>query len=329
MKFVRSKKLLFANNKGGVGKTTLAFNLGVSFAEKGYKTALIDLDPQCNLSRLALGDKEYSKTLFSQKEKNVYDVLKGVVEGGSDIDLSVPFIKIRENLSLLKGSVNLSNYENILIDAYGSASSGLRLGYFQTSAIDRFLQNKGLNEEIDIFVIDTSPNLSLLNRIIFLGADYFVVPMMPDAFSLQGIENLGTMLEKWKQNWKIAGKALSQDIESKFVLSGEGLFIGYIINSYNVYREKPIKDHRLWMNEIPQKVKTYLSEKHCKNDLVKKSWKAPLHKVQDYGTIPAKCQENGYSIFELPRELIPAVQKESKEEFNKLSDNILNILKDY
>ena len=111
MKFVRSKKLLFANNKGGVGKTTLAFNLGISFAEKGYKTALIDLDPQCNLSRLSLGDEEYSKTLFSQEDKNVYDVLKGIVEGGSDIDLSVPFIKIRENLSLLKGSVNLSNYE--------------------------------------------------------------------------------------------------------------------------------------------------------------------------------------------------------------------------
>jgi len=51
---------------------------------------------------------------------------------------------------------------------------------------------------------------------------------------------------------------------------------------------------------------------------------------------PAKCQENGYSIFELPRELIPAAQKgtqdnlkKSKEEFGKLSDNILNILKDY
>ena len=338
MKFARSKKLLFANNKGGVGKTTLAFNLGISFAEKGYKTALIDLDPQCNLSRLSLGDKEYSKSLFSQGDKNVYDVLKGVVEGGSDIDLNIPFIKIRENLSLLKGSVNLSNYENILIDAYGAASSGLRLGYFQTSAIDRFLQNKGLNEEIDIFVIDTSPSLSLLNRIIFLGSDYFVVPMMPDAFSLQGIENLGTIFEKWKQNWKITGKALSlsHDIESKFVLSGEGLFIGYIINSYNVYGKKPIKDHRLWMNEIPQKVKTYLSEKHCRNGLVEKSWKTPLHKVQDYGTIPAKCQENGYSIFELTQELIPTVQKgtqdnlkKSKEEFEKLSDNILEILRDY
>lgn len=60
MKFPRTKKLLFANNNGGVGKTTLAFNCAASFANQGYKTVLVDLDPQCNLSRLALGDERYT-----------------------------------------------------------------------------------------------------------------------------------------------------------------------------------------------------------------------------------------------------------------------------
>ena len=44
MKFARSKKLSFVNNKGGVGKSTLAYNTAVQFANKGYKTVLIDLD---------------------------------------------------------------------------------------------------------------------------------------------------------------------------------------------------------------------------------------------------------------------------------------------
>ncbi|MFA5249455.1 MAG: AAA family ATPase [Candidatus Paceibacterota bacterium] len=339
MKFPRTKKLLFANNKGGVGKTTLAFNCAMSFAKQGYKTVLIDLDPQCNLSRLAMGDDQYEKTLFSTVEKDIFDVLKGVIEGGADINLSVPFIPIANscgNLSLMKGSVNLSLYENLLVTAYGQAASGQQLGYFQTSAIDRFLREKGLGEEIDIFVIDTSPSLSLLNQIIFLGSDYFVVPMMPDAFSVQGIENLGSMLEKWKQNWKITGKALSGNTESKFVLSGEGLFIGYIVNSYNVYGQHPIKDHRRWIEEIPKKVKVYLSEKHCKNGLVEKSWKNSLAEIQDYGRIPAKCQEVGVAIFDLDPNCIEEIHQGTKEnieksktEFGNLSEAILEVLAEY
>jgi len=339
MKFPRSKKILFANNKGGVGKTTLAFNCAMSFAKQGYKTVLIDLDPQCNLSRLALGDINYAGTLFSSTYKDIYDVLRGVIEGGSDIDLSVPTIPVSNsdgNLFLLKGNVNLSLYENLLVSAYGQAAAGQQLGYFQTSAIDRFLRERGMSDEVDIFVIDTSPSLSLLNQIIFLGADYFVVPMMPDAFSVQGIENLGVVFEKWKQNWKVTGKALSGNTESKFVLSGDGLFIGYIVNSYNVYGKQPIADHRAWMEKIPEKVRTYLSEKHCRNGLVEESWKNPLNIIQDYGRIPAKCQELGVAIFDLDPALIADNQQgtkenieKSKEEFANLSKNILKVLSAY
>ena len=339
MKFTRTKKLLFANNKGGVGKTTLAFNCAVSFAKQGYKTVLVDLDPQCNLSRLSLGDNYYEKNLFSSQEKNIYDVLKGVVEGGSDINLNVPFVQIPNsdnNLSLMKGSVELSLYENILVTAYGQAAAGQQLGYFQTSAIDRFLRERGLKDEVDVFVIDTSPSLSLLNQIIFLGSDYFVVPMMPDAFSVQGIENLGSIFEKWKQNWKVTGKALSGNTESKYVLSGDGLFIGYIINSYNVYGKQPIKDHRHWIEELPAKVKKNLSEKHGRNGLVERSWKNPLAEIQDYGRIPAKCQEVGVAIFDLDPNLIEEIHlgtkeniEKSKEEFKMLTNNVLKILAEY
>ncbi|MFH1662138.1 MAG: AAA family ATPase [Candidatus Falkowbacteria bacterium] len=339
MKFARTKKVLFANNKGGVGKTTLAFNCAVSFAKQGYKTVLVDLDPQCNLSRLSMGDNKYEKTLFSSSEKDIYDVLSGIIKGGGDINTSIPFIPIQtenNNLFLVKGSVNLSFYENLLVAAYGQAAAGEQIGYFQTSAIDRFLRERGLNDEIDIFVIDTSPSLSLLNRIIFLGSDYFVVPMMPDAFSVQGIENLGTIFEKWKNNWKVTGKALSGNTENKFVLSGDGLFIGYVINSYNVYGEQPIKDHRHWIGELPAKVKKYLSEKHGRNGLVEQSWKNPIAEIQDYGRIPAKCQEIGSAIFNLDPDLIDDVHygtkeniDKAKEEFKIFSDNILKILSEY
>jgi cellulose biosynthesis protein BcsQ len=335
MKFTRTKKLVFVNNKGGVGKTTLAFNCAVEFSKKGYKTVLVDLDPQCNLSRLALGDVFMENNLFDGEFKDVYDVLRGIVEGGSDIDLSVNFINTQnENLSILPGSLKLTNFENILIDAYGQATGGNPIGYFQTSAIDRFLRKKGLDENIDVFIIDTSPNLGLLNRIILLGSDYFVVPMAPDAFSLQGIENLGNILELWKQNWKNTGRALSQGIPSERVLSSEGLFIGYVINSYNQYNKQPIKQHRNWIEEIPNRVKKYLSEKHCRNGLVEKSWKNPLESIKDYGQLPAMAQDKNKAIFELSEDEIREIGtrenlEQSKKEFDSLSNNILKIIEQY
>lgn len=338
MKFTRTKKLIFVNNKGGVGKTTLAFNAAVSLAKMGYKTVLVDLDPQCNLTRLALGDDYYLKTLFSETEKTIYDVLRGVIEGGSDVDLSVRFLPVKAdpNLSLLKGDINLSLYEGLLSSAYGQAASGQPIGYFQTSAIDRFLREKGLSEEVDIFIIDTSPSLGILNQTILLGADYFVVPMMPDAFSVQGIENLGVIYERWKTQWKNTAKALAGNTETKLVLSGDPLFIGYIINSYNVYGKQPIADHRAWMERIPERVKTFLSEKHCRNGLVEMSWKNPLQIIQDYGRIPAKCQELGVAIFDLDPALIADNQQgtkenleKSKEEFAGLASALEKVLRAY
>ncbi|KKW23908.1 MAG: Cobyrinic acid ac-diamide synthase [Candidatus Kaiserbacteria bacterium GW2011_GWB1_52_6] len=338
MKFPRTKKLVFVNNKGGVGKTTLAFNSAVALAKLGYKIVLVDLDPQCNLSRLALGEDYYTKNLFSETEKTIYNVLRGVIEGGSDIDLSVKFLPVKAdtNLSLLKGDINLSMYEGLLSTAYGQAAAGQPIGYFQTSAIDRFLRERGLSDQVDIFIIDTSPSLGILNQTILLGADYFVVPMMPDAFSVQGIENLGIIFERWKIQWKNTAKALAGNTETKLVLGGDPLFIGYIINSYNVYGKQPIADHRAWMERIPERVKKYLSEKHCRNGLVEASWKDPLQIIQDYGRIPAKCQELGVAIFELDPALVADNQQgtkenieKSKEEFTGLTNSLLKVLEAY
>lgn len=339
MKFLRAKKLSFVNNKGGVGKSTLAYNTAVEFANKGYKTVLIDLDSQCNLTRLALGDEYYDNTIFTRLYSTIYDVLRGVIEGGADIDTAAKFEPAKgapENLYLLRGDIRLAEYENLLATAYNQAAAGQRLGYFQVSAIDRFLREKGLSEQIDIFVIDTSPTLGLLNRIIFLGTDYFTVPLMPDALSLQGIENLGKIYEQWKINWRNTGLALAGDIENKYVLSGEGLFIGYILNSYNVYDRHPIRDHQKWIEQIPQNVRKYLSEKHCRNGLVVTSSQKSLMDIQDYGRLPALAQEYGCAIYDIDPTKIAATQlgsleniSKAREEFDQLADNILEVLNKY
>jgi chromosome partitioning protein len=338
MKFTRSKKVLFTNNKGGVGKTTISYNVGVKFAEMGYKTVLVDLDPQCNLSLLALGE-QYAGSLFADTEKNIHTILRGVMEGGKDIDMSVRPQRIvgqgNGNLYLVRGSVQLSLFENLLSTAINQAAAGQQIGYFQTSAIDRYISQIGLDEEVDIFIIDTSPSLGLLNRIVFLGADFFVVPTMPDSFSLQGIENIGVVFEEWKRSWKNTARALAGSVESRLVLQGEGLFIGYIVNSYNQYNKQPIANHREWMLQFPKKVKEFLSLRHSKNGLVEKSWSTPLGELKDLGKIAPLCQQLGIATFNLDPKLVDGHDgtKENidiaKQEYAALTHEIEKVLASY
>lgn len=333
MKFTRTKKLVFFNNKWWVGKTTIAYNTATKFAEQWYKTVLVDLDAQCNLSRLALWEK-YDKMLFS--DDNVFWILKGIIQWGWDINLDIKPIELSDNLSIVAGSLNLSRYENLLITAYNQAAAGEPIGYFQTSAISRYLSRLGMDQDIDIFVIDLSPNLGLLNRIVLLGSDYFVTPLMPDAFSLQWIENLWITLDEWKRNWKNTGKALAREVPSEQVLNGEALFIWYIVNSYNQYAQKAIKSHQEWMERIPSAIKEYISEKHCRNGLVESSWQESLIDLKDYWELSSDSHIVSKAIFNLiPGEDFSNVKgtvdnlELSKQQFEELSQKILDILENY
>ncbi|MEZ5690049.1 MAG: ParA family protein [Rickettsiales bacterium] len=326
---------MFCNNKGGVGKTTLAFNCAAAFADKGYKTVLMDLDPQCNSTILSLG-RDFYDDLFA--EQNIYSVIRGVFEGGSDIDLRINFLPApnNQNLFIMPGSLRLSAIEDTLGGAFTQAMSGNKIGYFITSAIYRFMIEKGMQEQIDIFVIDSSPSLGALNRAIVLGTDFFVVPMMPDSFSVQGIENLGGVLEKWKTDWRNTAKAVQGDTPAKSVLPGDPTFIGYIINSYNIYGQQPIKAHRKWIDEIPGKVKENLSLKHSRNGLVEQSWKEYLAQIQDYGQLTSLGQSKLKAIFNIElSELTDNAQgtkenlERSKKEFGELANKILSIIGNY
>lgn len=335
---VRPKKIVFTNNKGGVGKTTLAFYTGVELSRKGLKVALVDLDPQCNLTLQTLGHTFYDLTLFSETS-TIYDVLKPKIEGSGDIDVHAQMTHVRDNLYIIPGDIRLSLYENLLLSAYNDAAAGNPRGYSDTSAIDRYLNEVGAAEGVDVFLIDTSPSLGVLNRVIFLGAEYFVVPMTPDSYSVQGINNLGTVYESWKKQWKNTARAaiVAGNVPANQVLTGDALFIGYIINSFNVYAERALRRQDDWLKKIPQEVQVSLSEKHGRNGLVEKSWKAPLGKLQDLGQLTAISMENNLGVQEFEigkiKELNLTGTKELHEkavkELDKMSEKLIEILNHY
>lgn len=164
-----SKKIIFSNQKGGVGKTTVCRELGISLAQAGHRVLFVDCDPQGNLTKS-----------ISEDGEGLYEALMG--ENPSPCEIS-------ENLSLLKGNIRLSLLEkNLLgeIDAY--------------SRLTDYLESNSLFINFDFILFDTPPSLGILTVNALAAADYLVVPVSCRLYSMQGTNDLMATVSKVRKN---------------------------------------------------------------------------------------------------------------------------------
>jgi chromosome partitioning protein len=163
------KIMVFANQKGGVGKTTSAVNLGAYIAEKGKKVLLIDFDPQGNLS---------SNTGVDLKKPGIYELITGKIEASQAIqqspikNLSV----IPSNIDLTGASVELINLEN--------------REYFLKKTIE------SIDVDFDYIFIDCPPSLGILTLNGLVAAQYVLIPLQCEYFALEGLSLLLKTIQK-------------------------------------------------------------------------------------------------------------------------------------
>ena len=159
-----------ANQKGGVGKTTTAVNLGACLAELGFRTLVLDLDPQGNASTgLGLDISQVQATMY---DVLLHDVpLEDVVEGSS----------VR-NLFVAPANLHLAGAEIELVPAF-SREHRLRL------AIESVLA------DYDFILIDCPPSLGLLTVNAFTAATEVMVPVQCEFYALEGLRQLSTNVE--------------------------------------------------------------------------------------------------------------------------------------
>lgn len=308
------KIITLYNHKGGVSKTTSTFNLASYLAEKGQRVLMVDADPQCNLTEIALApliekiDTEASASNADEVPElpgtSVLDALNQRIRGDAafiDID-KVQTVEVGNNLQLLRGSVDLSSIEDELSEAHLQRLS-MRTNLMRTYvATGDFLTRLADKLNLDYIFIDVGPSSGALTRSFFLVCDAFFIPVAPDRFNVQAIATLANIVDRWMSEHSLVKKQY-EDLGLP-IRPGTPVFLGAIVQAFKLYAGEPKPGFRLWMDRLPVEIVNQLKpilEKHGKeSNLYLPTSKDPvIAKVPDFNQLAPLMQEVGKAVFSL------------------------------
>ncbi|HGH3376048.1 TPA: ParA family protein [Enterobacter ludwigii] len=307
-----AKIICLFNHKGGVSKTTTAFNLGWKLGEKGYKVLLADCDPQCNLTGMILGFRgiaDLEQIYDEPTANNIRDALSPAFESKpSAIEPAEVFdVSGNANLHLLAGHIGLSEYETTLGVAQELTGSLLPLKNLPGSI--RYLFDITAEKiGADYVIVDMSPSLGPLNQNILTTSDYFIVPLHPDYFSSMALSSLARTLPRWKQWADMASRMeLLQNANYPFPKCNVK-FIGSIVQKYRPRNGQASAAFQKWIDELRGNLTTVLIPKLVEYGMLdvegfeRKSGvppSDPIMEVSDFNSLIAMSQEHQVPVYTL------------------------------
>jgi len=240
------KTIALFNNKGGVGKTTLTYHLAYMLARLGYPTVAVDLDPQANLTS-AFFEEDRLEDLWEGGSDTILSCVNPILEGTGDIRKPA-VLDVAENLWAIAGDLGLSRFEDKLSDSWPKGYQDDPAALRTTSAFHRIIGQGSRAVGATVVVVDVGPNLGAINRAALLAADFLVIPLAADLFSLQGVKNLGPTVRTWRKQWKVVRGLVKTDIA---LPGGDMRPAGYVVLQHAVRLDRPVRAYGRWLQRIP------------------------------------------------------------------------------
>jgi chromosome partitioning protein len=290
------KTIAFFNNKGGVGKTTLVYHLAWMFSELGVRVLAADLDPQANLTAMSLSEDQL--TLIEDDEiDSIYDVVAPVISKGKDVYPKIT--EVAGDFALLPGDLDLSAVEDALSGEWTKCLSDSSLdrerAFSVTTSLARSVLKAGKTFDADVALIDVGPNLGAINRSALLGANYVVVPVAPDIFSLKGLTNVGRGLADWKRGWQ---RRLEEAPTSRSAWpNGRMVAIGYVVSRFSTYAGEKSTHFRRWINRVPYAFHSDILGEHGPPPATVEEDSLCLAWLKDYRSLVPMAQEARKPVF--------------------------------
>jgi len=231
------------NNKGGVGKSTICWNLADSLGRLGKSVLLIDFDPQCNLSIAMLGEDLFVKTLPTQNQPYGTTIRSFVQRflqntGGEEIFLHTG-PNTSQNVQLVAGDFWLNVYADSLnVGADLLTGTGLSRYVALQKIVAAAEKKKGA--AFDFAIIDLPPSFGALVRAAFYSSDYYIVPCTSDNFSVYCVGLIGQMVPSFVSDWQIGQKRFKDTNPhfTDFDNLGKPVFAGWIFNGFDTARKR-------------------------------------------------------------------------------------------